>query len=234
LCHCTELYKSNCRGELATAGLDLSSGGDLTTIALEFEIDDTYYFWTHSYMPRGRFEEHIKTDLADYDVWEKSGLLTVTGSADDFKNDYKFIISELKALLSKHNIKLNGIACDPHNIDGVLSDLETFGVPVTMITQSAKQLNDATLDVQLNVESGKLLYDGENKLMVWSFLNAVTVANSYGEIKVDKEVRKRTRRIDPVDACIDAHVLVLASKKDTPIDYDEQMKRYLAAMDWDK
>ena len=36
--------------------------------------------------------------------------------------------------------------------------------------------------------------------------NAKTVANSFGEIKIDKEPRKINKRIDPVDAAINAHV----------------------------
>ncbi len=169
-------------------------------------------------MPRGRFKEHIKTDLATYDVWEHEGLLKVTGSESDYKNDYKFIISHLKELLYDYNLKLKGIACDPHNIDGLLSDLEEFGVPVVMITQSCKQLNDATCDIQLETKSKKIEYDRKNTLLIWSFVNAITVANSFKEIKVDKEPNARTKRIDPVDACIDAHVLVKSGKGEKPVD----------------
>jgi phage terminase large subunit-like protein len=52
-------------------GLDLSSGGDLTTLALEFQLGGgRSYLYTHSFMPRGRIEEHVETDLAPYDLWE--------------------------------------------------------------------------------------------------------------------------------------------------------------------
>ena len=73
-------------------GLDLSSGGDLTTLALEFPLGGgKYYLYSHSFMPRGRLEEHVETDLAPYDIWEQSGLITVTGGATDFMNDYKSV-----------------------------------------------------------------------------------------------------------------------------------------------
>ena len=130
------------RGRECFIGLDLSSGGDLTTEAIEFPDDDKAYFYSHSFMPRGRLDEHIASDLEPYDVWEDEGLITVTGGAMDFKNDYKFIIRHLRDLIAEYELKPLGIAYDPHNADGILSDLEEFGVPLMMITQSARFLND--------------------------------------------------------------------------------------------
>lgn len=211
-------------------GLDLSSGGDLTTIALEFVTDEQkYYFYTHSFMPRGRILEHIKTDLAPYDVWENQGLLTVTGGKGDFKNDYKFIISHLRELRDKYDLNFGGIGIDPHNADGILADLEDFGVPVTLVTQSARNLNDATVDLRLSVKSENVEYDRRNELMSWSFANAVLVRNSFDEIKIDKKSNVRCKRIDPVDACIDAHYLELKYKL---TDANELMDDYLSAMGW--
>ena len=92
------------RGRSCWVGIDLSSGGDLTTIALEFEDDKKFYFYSHSFMPRGRIEEHIQTDLAPYDLWENMGLITVTGGQSDFKNDYKFIIQHLKELQESYEL----------------------------------------------------------------------------------------------------------------------------------
>lgn len=151
-------------------GLDLSSGGDLATLALEFLDGSKYYFYTHSFMPRGRMEEHIKTDLAPYDIWEKDELITVTGGESDFKNDYKFIISHLKELQEEYNLKFMGIGIDPHNADGILSDLESFGCPVVIIVQSCRSLNDATVDIRLLVKSLLVEYDKSNTLMAYSFV----------------------------------------------------------------
>ncbi len=204
-------------GSKCWGGLDLSSGGDLTTVHLEIEGNrkGQSFNWSHSFMPRGRMDEHIKTDVAPYDVWEKEGLLTVTGGSMDFKNDYKFIISKLRETLERYDLRLQGIGIDPHNADGILADLEAFGVPVVMVTQSAKSLNDATCEIQLDIKSGGYHYNSGAHLLSWSFTNAAVVGNSFGEIKVDKEVGKRNRRIDPVDAAVDARAcrLKLAPRK---------------------
>ncbi len=219
-------------GRECYAGLDLSSGGDLTTLALEIPFIENgrqkYYLWSHSFMPRARLQEHIKTDIAPYDIWEKEGLITVTGGMGDYKNDYMFIIQKLREVVEKHDLKLKGIGYDPHNADGFLHELVTFGCPVTEIRQSARALNDATVDLQLLSKQGDIEYDKSNGLLVWSFVNAKIVENSFGEIKVDKEPGQRHKRIDPVDAAIDAHVLGM--KKEKPIDLDDSIGKFMDLM----
>ena len=225
------------KGSQIYIGLDLSSGGDLTSYAVEIPYKDAdgvqkYHFFQHSYMPRGRMSEHVETDLAPYDVWEKQGLITVTGTRNDFKNDYQFIIKEIGEMIDRYGFKLAAIGIDPHNADGILSELESFGAPVVTVTQSARSLNDATCDFQLLCKSGAITYDKRDELLSWSVLNAEVVRNSFDEIKVDKRERRRQRRIDCVDACIDAHDLVVKAKASEPIDGNESMSRYFNLMGW--
>ncbi|WP_169744632.1 terminase large subunit [Paenibacillus stellifer] len=195
-------------------GLDLSSGGDLTSGNLEFPLDidgqRKYYIDSHSWIPAARVAEHVKSDNAPYDMWIREGLLTPTETMGGVKTDYKYILTYYRNLIKKHNLKLKGIAYDPHNADAFLSDLEEFGVPLVEIVQSARSLNDATVDFRLEVEAGNVIYDRRNKLLTWSMANAKTVSNSFGEIKIDKDPKAKTKRIDPVDAVIDSHKLTLS------------------------
>lgn len=221
------------RGRTCWVGLDLSSGGDLTTLALEFEEpDDRFYIWSHSFMPRGRLEEHIETDLAPYDLWVEMELITVTGGATDYKNDYKFIIKQLAELVETYDLKIAAIGIDPHNADGILADLEAFGAPVVIITQSARALNDATVDIQLLVKSESIEYNRNNELLTWSFTNARTVRNSFDEIKVDKRPGQQYKRIDPVDAAIDAHAVRIKSRPEEQVDVESELTNYLDMMGW--
>lgn len=215
-------------------GLDLSSGGDLTTLSLEFPMTDgRYYLYTHSFMPRGRIEEHVETDIAPYDLWEKMGLITVTGGGTDYMNDYGFIVAQLRELQERFGLNFLGIGIDPHNAAGVLQDLETFGCPVVTITQSARNLNDATVALQLLVKGQRIEYDKANELLTWSVLNAAIVQNSFGEIKIDKKPSAKYKRIDPVDAAVDAHALMLVTNGgEPPVDLDDELDKYLAAMGW--
>ena len=215
-------------------GLDLSSGGDLTTLALEFPLDSSnYYVYSHSFMPRGRLEEHIETDLAPYDLWEQQGLITVTGGSTDYMNDYKFIVAHLKEIRDRFGLTFKSIGIDPHNAPGVMQDLEEFGCPVITITQSARNLNDATVAIQLLTKSGQIEYDRRNELLTWSMVNAAIVRNSFEEIKVDKKPGTRFKRIDPVDAFIDSHYVMLLNTGDNaPLDINEALNEYLAEMGW--
>lgn len=214
-------------------GLDLSSGGDLTTLVLEFPLQDgRHYIHSHSFMPRGRLEEHIETDLAPYDLWEQQGLVTVTGGSTDYMNDYKFIVSQLTELKERLGLTYCGIGIDPHNAAGVMQDLEGLGCPVVTITQSARSLNDATVAMQLLIKGGRIEYDRRNELLTWSIVNAAIVRNSFEEIKIDKKPGARFKRIDPVDALIDAHALMLITNGGASVDVSEELDNYLAMMGW--
>jgi phage terminase large subunit-like protein len=160
-------------------------------------------------MPRQRLEEHKKTDTAPYDLWEQKGLLTVTDTFGGIKNDYSFIIKHLRDIITTNNLELKAIAYDPHNADGFLHELDSFGVDLVSITQSARSLNDATVDFELEARAENIIYDAKNELMTWSVINAKKVSNSFGEVKIDKEVNSPHKRIDVADAIIDAYTLAM-------------------------
>lgn len=203
------------RGQKCYVGLDLSSGGDLTSLALIFvyyvEGVKKYFIHSHSFIPKNRVEEHIKSDNVPYDIWIKDKLLTVTETLGGIKTDYKYIISYLKNLLEEYDLKIEQLGYDPHNADAFLSDLEELGCDCIEIYQSHKWLNDATEDFRLEVEAGNVEYNEENELLAWSVVNAKTVSNSSGEIKIDKD--RRNKRIDPVDSVIDAYKLAFKEEK---------------------
>lgn len=191
-----------------------------------------YYGWSVSLMPRGRLEEHIRSDLAPYDVWAHDRLLLATGSVQDFKNDYSFILATLRDTLAEYDLTLLGLGYDPHNADCFLKDLEELGAPLLEVKQSARFLHSGTEELQLLMKSGQYLYDQRNELLDLSFRNARIVRNSFKEMKVDKEAGKRTRRIDPVDAAIDAHVARMKLTEDPPVDLERAMAEYLTKMGW--
>lgn len=229
----TEMTIENMRGRRCFTGLDLSSGGDLTSLALLFPLDDgKIYVWSHSYIPAKRLEEHIITDTAPYDVWAKSGLLTPSEAVGGLKNDYLQIVADLKELQEKFEINIACIGYDPHNADAFLEELDTLGAPLLEVKQSARFLSDTTVDFALEVKAGNVLYDQRNALMSWSIVNAKKTKNSFGEIKVDKEVNARHARIDVVDAIIDAHVAYRKSSKEEAPDYETVVEDYLKKMGW--
>ena len=219
------------RGRQCYLGIDLSSGGDLTSIALVFPLDDEKaYIWSHSYMPELRLAEHEKTDDAPYRIWVKQGLLTLTSGMYGIKTDYKAILVELKAIIEGYDLEIIGCGYDEHNASAFLSDLEgLLSCDLTQIVQSARSLNDATQDFQLTVKANMLLYDQENALLTWSIINAITTKNSFGEIKVDKMTQ--TDRIDVVDAIIDAWKMHFLNKDDGKLSANESFDLWSAMLE---
>ena len=223
-------------GKKAIAGLDLSSGGDLTSLVLEFPYEDSktgdkkYYIYSHSFIPKRRMQEHMeKEDNAPYVIWEKEGLLTATTAAGGIKTDYKAILAHLHYLVEEYDLDLVKIGYDPHNASAFLADLEDFGCDLVEIKQSARSLNDATVDFALEVKAHNMEYDERNKLFTRS-MNAAILSkpNSFGEIKIDKMQQKD--RIDPCDAAICAHKLAMIEEVEE-VTTDESVEEYLKMFD---
>lgn len=226
----TEKTLQDMKGRECYLGVDLSSGGDLTSIALLFPLpENRVYIWSHSYMPELRLQEHIKTDDAPYGIWAGQGLITLTSDMYGIKTDYKAIIADLAKIIKDYDLKVVSCGYDNHNAATFLADLETvLDCDLVEVKQSARSLNDPTVDFQLTVKAGLVEYDKANSLLTWSAVNAViSQPNSFGEIKVDKMTQ--TRRIDPIDAIIDAWKLYFLNKYSADVEADAD--EWLAMME---
>lgn len=205
------------KGKTAYLGIDLSSGGDLTSIALVIPQEkDKVYIYSKSYMPELRLAEHEKTDEAPYGEWAKQELITLTSGMYGIKTDYKAIIADLAKIIDEKEINIKACGYDSHNASAFLSDLEnTLECDIVEVKQSARSLNDAVKDFQLSVDAGLIEYDKRNELLTWSAINAIISApNSFGEIKIDKMTQ--SERIDPIDAIIDAWKIYTIYKNQAP------------------
>lgn len=223
---------SDFAGKQVIVGLDLSSGGDLTSYCLEFPYEDEetgdrkYFLHSHSFMPSHRLQEHMDfEDNAPYVIWQKQGLLTVTTAAGGIKTDYKTILSSLHDIVDKYQLDVMAIGYDPHNASAFLLDLEDFGCDLIEIKQSARSLNDATIDFQLEVKAHNMEYNKGNVLLTRSMNDAIiSEPNSFGEIKIDKMLQKN--RIDPCDAAICAHKIAMGADLET-VDINDAVGAFL-------
>ncbi|WP_418963240.1 terminase large subunit [Butyribacter intestini] len=226
------------KGSAAYVGLDLSSGGDLTSLCIEIPYmnDDTgdkcYYIFSHSFMPKRRLQEHMdKEDNAPYVIWERENLLTVTTAGGGVKTDYKTILKYLHEIVDTYELDLQAICYDPHNASAFLLDLEDFGCDLIEIKQSARSLNDATKDFQLEVKAHNIEYNEDDKLLTRSMNDAIlSEPNSFGEIKIDKMIQKN--RIDPCDAVICAHKVAMGVEVDDT-DINDSVAAYLKMLGGD-
>lgn len=223
-------------GKQVVIGLDLSSGGDLTSYCLEFPYEDEntgdrrYFLHSHSFIPKNRMQEHMDLeDNAPYVIWQQQGLLTVTTAAGGIKTDYKTILKSLHEIVDKYSLDVIAIGYDPHNASAFLSDLEDFGCDLIEIKQSARSLNDATIDFQLEVKAHNMEYNENNVLLTRSMNDAIlSEPNSFGEIKIDKMLQKN--RIDPCDATICSHKVAMGADLDM-VDINDSVAAFLDLYD---
>lgn len=161
-------------------------------------------------------------------LWIRDGLVTVTETMGGVKTDYRYILTYLEKIITDYELDVQFILYDPHNASAFLTDLEALGFDSVAVTQSAKALNDATVDFRLEIESGNVEHDG-NAMIKWSIANAKTTSNSFGEIKIDKEYQ--TERIDVIDAIIDAWTAAMKGevKQNTAESVEEWLKLYEAS-----
>ena len=171
-------------------------------------------------------QEHMEQeDNAPYVIWQQERLLTVTSAASGIQTDYKTILAHLHNLVDKYEIDLTTIAYDPHNASAFLQDLEDFGCDLVEIKQSARSLNDATVDFQLEVKAHNIEYDEKNRLLTRSMNDAIlSEPNSFGEIKIDKMSQKN--RIDPCDAVICSHKVAMGIEVEK-VTTNENVEAYL-------
>lgn len=223
-------------GKQVIVGLDLSSGGDLTTYCLEFPYEDEntgdrrYFLHSHSFIPKNRMQEHMDLeDNAPYVIWQQQGLLTATTAAGGIKTDYKTILSSLREIVDEYSLDVIAIGYDPHNASAFLSDLEDFGCDLIEIKQSARSLNDTTIDFQLEVKAHNIEYNAGNVLLTRSMNDAIlSEPNSFGEIKIDKMLQKN--RIDPCDAAICSHKVAMGADLDV-LDINDSVEAFLNLYD---
>lgn len=228
----SERNLSDFAGKQVIVGLDLSSGGDLTSYCLEFPYEDEetgdrkYFLHSHSFIPSHRLQEHMDLeDNAPYVIWQQQGLLTVTTAAGGIKTDYKTILSSLHDIVDKYQLDVMAIGYDPHNASAFLLDLEDFGCDLIEIKQSARSLNDATIDFKLEVKAHNMEYNKGNVLLTRSMNDAIiSEPNSFGEIKIDKMLQKN--RIDPCDAAICAHKIAMGADLET-VDINDAVGAFL-------
>lgn len=201
-----DLTLNDFTGKDCYIGLDLSSGGDLTSIAFVFPMDNKKAFvHSHSFMPKLRLAEHEAKDRAPYRQWVNDGLITLTNGEGTYgiKTDYKYISNYVKTIIETYNLTVLGVGYDPWNASAFLTDMEeATNSDLVEVVQTVANLNEPTEDFRLAVEAGMVLYNKDNALLTWSMVNAKLVILPDKKMKIDKTSERD--RIDACDAVIDA------------------------------
>lgn len=213
----SDLSIQDMRGKSAILGIDLSSGGDLTSISLIFDVEDGKSFvYSHSFIPSENLERREQNTRIPYREWVNSGLLTLTPG---FKTDYKVVLEHIKNIMEEYNITIKDTAYDPYGAGAWLQDLTDIVGSATSITQSARNLGSTVEDFKLSIDELSILYNKNDYLYKWCLANAKVVYNSFKEPKVVKG--NKNEKIDPIISTINAWYLKY-NNSEIVVDYNDE------------
>jgi phage terminase large subunit-like protein len=236
-CRIDESILEKFRGCECYGGFDLSKTGDLTSLSLEFPFieeetgDQMYALYSHSFIPEESMNTHKKTDGVPYDDWINKGWLTATTANLGLIVDYWEMIYHLERLQEEYDLNIKTIGYDPHSASLLVAELEARGFDMVEIRQSCAKLDTPTVNLRDVIKARQVIQDG-NQLLAWSFDNAETDTNSFGEIKLSK--RSTFKRIDPAASCVFSHQLAMQHWNDDSLDINDATDEYLKRMGWDE
>lgn len=197
---CDEIVKEEeLLGKTCWLGMDLSATTDLTSVNLEFRLDNgKYAMINHSFMPKNRIQDKEKVDRVPYSVWINQGYITAT---DGDVVDYEFVKQWIRDTAVKYQIK--EICYDPWNATQIANDLENEGFTLVAIRQGYQTLSEATKDMASLILQKRIIHNN-NPVLAWAVSNCVVRQDPNGNITLDKS--KAKNRIDPVASLINSHV----------------------------
>lgn len=208
------------RGLQCVIGVDMSAKIDLTSVCFvipyqdENEIDEEgnpvvkYILLQHSFIPnRDKLIERELTDKFPYAAAEMKGELSVTDS--DIVNQKKIMLWALDKA-NELGLEIYGWACDSWNAAFFMTELSERKHTVFDVSQTYGGLSEATKAFRDEVYQKHIVYQPDS-LLNFCMRNAVEKSHD-GRIMIDKD--KKTRRIDIIDAVINAFKIARYIKQD--------------------
>ena len=209
-------------GKECIVGIDLSTKLDLTSIGIEFKVDDKYYVFSHSFMPRDTFEKRVREARLPFDLWHKEGWLTVT---DGMVVDYNYIKRYIQDLEETYGFTISDICYDPWNATQFANDMSELGYSMVEIRQGIKTLGEPCKSFREEAYQGNLFHNN-NPVLNWACSNAIVKQDSNANFMLDKS--QSSEKIDPLAALINAHVVGIQD----PLDVNEITVEMLDMLGW--
>jgi len=180
------------RGRRCSAGLDLSSVGDLTALVLAFRTEDGFYdILPYCWCPRNNAIGRQRDKRVPYMAWANLGQMFLT---EGDSVDYGAIINHLLWLREEWKIQFNCIAVDPHNARATITELqEKHGFEVLEHQQGWKSMNDPIKQTTKLILDRKVRHGGHLPLQ-WCVSNVQIPANKTDNMRFDKD--KSREKID--------------------------------------
>ena len=202
----------------AYVGIDVSKTIDLTAagIVIPVYINNSKKFITlaHGFIPEETVQTKERTDKIPYRLWSERGWLTITPGEIV---DYRFMTKWIEETLNKYGLNIKDVCYDPYNATHYTQELESNkGWGIVEIRQGIITLSEPTKSFRAETYQGNILHP-TNDLLDWAISNAVTKVDAQENIMLDKA--KRTERIDPIAAIINAYTRAKVAADDDLSEY---------------
>lgn len=196
LCGETPLADAMLAGRECIGAFDLSVRRDLSAWAEVYRLDDRVAAWWHFWIPRAGLEKKERDDRAPYLTWADQGYITlVDGDTMDYDLIREFVLERSRTRVIRE------IAFDPANAIQLCNDLQADGFNLIEHRQGMLSMSPPTKHLDELIAACKLLH-GNNPVATWMMSNAVAVTDSGGNVKLTKDPKQMTGRIDGIIAMI--------------------------------
>ena len=178
-------------------GLDLSSTGDITALALMFpprDESERYICLPFFWIPEDTIPIRVRRASVPYDVWQKRGFLMAT---EGNVVHYGFIEQFINDLNEKYHIC--EIAIDRWNATMLTQNLEDDGFTMVPFGQGYASMSPPTKEFYKLLMEGKIQHGG-NPVLAWMAGNVVVDTDPAGNIKCTKA--RSPEKIDGIVAAI--------------------------------
>ncbi len=186
------------KGCYCVGGIDLSQTTDLTAASIVIEKSKKLYVFTQFFMPQERFDKACEEDNVPYSIYQKQGLLTLSG---EHYVDYKDVFNWFVTLIKHYKIRPLKVGYDRYSAQYLIQEMAQSGFHMDDVFQGTnlspllKEFEGIIKDRKINI--------GENNLLKSHLLNvAVQINSSDGRMKPVK-IEPRMR-IDGFVSVIDA------------------------------
>lgn len=181
------------KGKVCYGGLDLATRWDLASLVLVFPDDSQgfrrYDILCRFWIPKDNMLKRVQKDKVPYFDFIKDGLIEAT-PGDSI--DYDYIEKQIKQDCEDFDVKM--IAYDRFNSTRIVQVInEAECTEMIPYNQTTVWFNAPVNELELLAHQGKLNH-ANNKVLNWHCSNIVTIKDSNGNVKFDKN--KSIEKID--------------------------------------
>ena len=183
----------------AVAGIDLSQTTDLTCASVVIQDNGILYAFAKFFMPAGKLEKNQTTDGVPYDIYERQGLLQLSGeNVVDYDDVYRWFCY----LRDKLHIYIQITGYDRWSAIQLVNQMKSNAFRMDDVFQG-ENLSPVIKEFEGILRDGNFKIAGDNHLLQAHFLNVALKQNMETRKVRPVKIEERSR-IDGFVSVIDA------------------------------